>query len=83
LEDDLAKARKSALSSANNTASVQDNQNKPHIENSSSNAEGNLKKSCSKEFELLALMGRKERISHQDLCKRVKDDLAGLLKPWV
>ena len=80
MEDDLAKARKSALSSANNTASVQD---KPHIENSSSNAEGNLKKSCSKEFELLALMGRKERISHQDLCKRVKDDVAGLLKPWV
>jgi hypothetical protein len=29
LEEDLAKARKSALSTANNTASVHDNQNKP------------------------------------------------------
>ena len=85
MEEDLAKARKSALSTANNTtvSMVHDNLNKPQIENSSTNAEGNLKKSCSKELELLALVGRKERISHQDLCKRAKDDVAGLLKPWI
>lgn len=83
LEEDLVKARKSTLSTANNTASAHDNQNKPLIENSTSNAEGTLKKSCYKELELLALVGRKERISHLDLCKRVKDDVTGLLKPWV
>ena len=29
------------------------------------------------------MVGRKERILHQELCKRVKDDLVGFLKPWI
>jgi hypothetical protein len=42
-----------------------------------------MKKSCSKELELLALIGRRDRLTHSELCKKVKDDVTSLLKPWV
>jgi len=34
-------------------------------------------------MELITLVGRRERITHSEICKKVKDDLSGLLKPWI
>ena len=40
----------------------------------SDDIEGSIKKQFGKELELIALIGRRERISHNDIAKRVKDD---------
>lgn len=29
------------------------------------------------------MVGRKERIQHSDICKKVKVDVSNLLKPWI
>ena len=65
---------------SNNPISKHDENTKSDI---SANAESTLKKSHSKELELLSLIGRRDRLQHQDLCKRIKDDVTGLLKGWI
>jgi hypothetical protein len=82
LEDELSRVRKSGINkeNSNNPTSKHNENTKSDI---SANAESTLKKSHAKELELLSLIGRRERVSHLDLCKRIKDDATGLLKGWI